>query len=810
MGFKVLCITMLVALVGLCFAQTPGANFDCDMRKLAMTYAKVIQPDLNQMDMQELADALSGSATAPCSLPTDSYTSQKSYHPRYHELHERAKQVLENGATPIFVSPNGDDSNPGTDPSKPKKSIQAAIVATRTMDKKNKGVVLLNGTFMEGSTVQITPEDSGLSIVGNPGPEPSIVSGGRALTTNWKPAPSVGKNVYVTDIDPSEAVNGITGLRLPDGQRAIRARYPNADPEVDGVDTNPTGWIENQTTWMKPKSSPLPTEILVNISKWTRNDSTGNELSYQGGVGGSCAHLDPPFGYWCSMHPARTPSGGLTHRSPAGVTYKDGDLLPHAPYKNPEGAIVHSCRGGANCWFTWMWEVDADQDGSLTWTRGGFQGAEGADSGGVWYVENVMEELDYPREYFYDQPNQKLYYVQNGTGAPPSTGFVATDTKVLFNISGTMENPVVDVSVYGVVMRDTAYTYMDPHGMPSGGDWCLQRSGAVVISGAERVDVSNCTITRVDGNAIFVGGYARKVAIADNKMQWVGDTAIALWGKTKMLPGGTPQPDGTGIDGTDGEQPRFTYIAGNLIHELGHYQKQSSMVFQAQSCQTYITHNIFYNGPRAHINFNDQFGGANLINSNLIFNSCRETADHGAFNSWGRQPYITKVRDGVTPSITPADTNITNNFVISNYNSHEAIDNDDASEYFNTNSNFFVYGANGLKSDFEGHDNRHHNNLYAFVNGNCFGIGSFKPGHEDGFYNNTCIAHGYGGFDCSSEQLPEIHDNRLYFPNPNISVCGKPFAEWQKEGNDKGTTISSTVPETDDLLSLAKDLLLMN
>lgn len=90
----------------------------------------------------------------------------------------------------------------------------------------------------------------------------------------------------------------------------------------------------------------------------------------------------------------------------------------------------------------------------------------------------------------------------------------------------------------------------------------------------------------------------------------------------------------------------------------------------------------------------------------------------------------------------------------------KAIDNDDASEYFNTNSNFFVYGANGLKSDFEGvrimilsynyvcvtvgHDNRHHNNLYAFVNGNCFGIGSFKPGHEDGFYNNTCIAHGYG------------------------------------------------------------------
>lgn len=34
---------------------------------------------------------------------------------------------------------------------------------------------------------------------------------------------------------------------------------------------------------------------------------------------------------------------------------------------------------------------------------GGFQGAEGSSDGGVWYVENVMEEVDFPREYFYDK-----------------------------------------------------------------------------------------------------------------------------------------------------------------------------------------------------------------------------------------------------------------------------------------------------------------------------------------------------------------------------------------------------------------------
>jgi hypothetical protein len=100
----------------------------------------------------------------------------------------------------------------------------------------------------------------------------------------------------------------------------------------------------------------------------------------------------------------------------------------------------------------------------------------------------------------------------------------------------------------------------------------------------------------------------------------------------------------------------------------------------------------------------------------------------GPFNSWGRQLYITTVGDGVTASITPAVTEISHNFIVSNYHGHEAIDNDDASEYFNTHHNFFVYGANGLKSDFSGHDNRHHNNLYAYATGTCFGIGSFVAG----------------------------------------------------------------------------------
>ena len=38
-----------------------------------------------------------------------------------------------------------------------------------------------------------------------------------------------------------------------------------------------------------------------------------------------------------------------------------------------------------------------------------------------------------------------------------------------------------------------------------------------------------------------------------------------------------------------------------------------------------------------------------------------------------------------------------------------------ATAYYRAYDNFFAYGANGLKSDFGGHDNHHYRNIYAYV-----------------------------------------------------------------------------------------------
>lgn len=96
---------------------------------------------------------------------------------------------------------------------------------------------------------------------------------------------------------------------------------------------------------------------------------------------------------------------------------------------------------------------------------------------------------------------------------------------------------VTDVMIRGITIRDAAATYLEPHGMPSGGDWGLQRRGAIYLEGTERVTIESCLMTRNDGNAIMLSGYNRNTTIKNLEAVWNGDSVIAAWGVTDGIDG---------------------------------------------------------------------------------------------------------------------------------------------------------------------------------------------------------------------------------------------------------------------------------
>jgi hypothetical protein len=107
----------------------------------------------------------------------------------------------------------------------------------------------------------------------------------------------------------------------------------------------------------------------------------------------------------------------------------------------------------------------------LEFSTGGFQGGEAIQPDGSnlerssWYIENVMEEIDSPREWFFNETTRVLYYMPNATAngtldkqGVPTGEFKATGLKVLINMTGTIRQPVANVTVAGLTLRDTSYT----------------------------------------------------------------------------------------------------------------------------------------------------------------------------------------------------------------------------------------------------------------------------------------------------------------------------------------------------------------
>ena len=138
-----------------------------------------------------------------------------------------------------------------------------------------------------------------------------------------------------------------------------------------------------------------------------------------------------------------------------------------ANYSDPTTANVLAWRGGGR-WFSQMWKVESYTAANTTLmfdpTTGG-QGGEGMTSASEWWIENVLEECDDGNEFFFDEKKKQLYFNFNNTKPTGTEDWVATKTRVLFNISGTMAAPVKDVTIRGLTMRDARLTYLDPHGM---------------------------------------------------------------------------------------------------------------------------------------------------------------------------------------------------------------------------------------------------------------------------------------------------------------------------------------------------------
>jgi hypothetical protein len=80
---------------------------------------------------------------------------------------------------------------------------------------------------------------------------------------------------------------------------------------------------------------------------------------------------------------------------------------------------------------------------------------------------------------------------------------------MLVNLTSVQWKPTKGVCFTGLSFhQSTRYTYiMDPHGVPTAGDWALDRVAALYLQGTETALFDQCTFDRLGGtNVLMVSG----------------------------------------------------------------------------------------------------------------------------------------------------------------------------------------------------------------------------------------------------------------------------------------------------------------
>ena len=384
-------------------------------------------------------------------------------------------------------------------------------------------------------------------------------------------------------------------------------------------------------------------------------------------------------------------------------------------WKNPEGGFLHAMH--RDDWGDFHYRITGkDSDGNLK-LEGGHQNNRPM---GIHkdnrMVENIFEELDAPGEWYFDKLSGTLYYYPLPGENPNRMMFETASLKNLVTIKGTKDDPVRNVTFEGISFRHAARTFMEEYEPLLRSDWTIYRGGAIFLEGTEDCHIKNCDITDVGGNGVFFSKFNRRSGVEGSLLTRIGASAVCFVGDPSCVRSPSfryekfvPWEDMDFAKGPKGDNfPAECDVKDNLIHEIGLFEKQITGVEISMSFRITVSHNSIYDTPRAGINISEGTWGGHIIEYNDVFNTVKETGDHGSFNSWGRDRYwhpdyktmATHAKE--MPELILADMLEPNTLRYNRFRCDRGwdIDLDDGSSYYIIHDNLCLNGGIKLREGF--------------------------------------------------------------------------------------------------------------
>ena len=288
------------------------------------------------------------------------------------------------------------------------------------------------------------------------------------------------------------------------------------------------------------------------------------------------------------------------------------------------------------------------------------------------YVENALELLDEPGEWYHDPVTSTLYYLPLQGEKPESTGAIVPLLERLLVVQGTLDAPVHDLMFRGITFAHATWLRPSTEGHvdvqanftldpdPTHDFWrdgslvtihneYLKSPAAVLVSTGQSISFERCTFTQLGSAGLDLANGARSNWIVGSRFFDLSGSGIQV--------GDVLEQDHHPTD------PRLivkdNVIANNYLHDLGQDFTGSVGVFVGYTDGTVIEHNEIEDLPYTGVSLGwgwgeeDVGGGGspqpfnyttpttaanNRVELNHIHDVMQQRLDGGAIYTLGAQP----------------------------------------------------------------------------------------------------------------------------------------------------------------------------
>ena len=383
-----------------------------------------------------------------------------------------------------------------------------------------------------------------------------------------------------------------------------------------------------------------------------------------------------------------------------------------ANWADPAGGYIHALH--AQLWGGFSYRITGkDAEGNLAYEGGWQNNRQMGMHQEYRFVENIYEELSGPGEWHYAEKTRTVT-VMPMAGHSLATAEVAVNATI-FRLVG-----VSGVTIENIAFEKTARTFMRTKEPLLRSDWTICRDGAVYFRDSTACAISRCRFEDIGGNAVFVDGNCRGIAAEHCLVRGIGASGFCFVGR----PGCVRSPlfeygETNAVDEIDmapgpksDDYPKDCRVSDCLIDGVGLVEKQATGVEISMAYGVTVENCTICGASRAGINISEGTFGGHRIAGCDIFDTVRETGDHGSFNSWGRDRYwhLRGLDDADAHRYAGLDTL---GDTLIEYNRFRCdcgwdIDLDDGSSHFDIHHNLCLAGGLKLR---EGFCRRVHHNI---------------------------------------------------------------------------------------------------